>query len=47
MANGVSRNIQADIAKKGLKTEEELKAAMSPEATRAEKGTAGEEKTTE
>lgn len=33
------RNIQADIAAKGIKGEDALKSAMSPEAMRSEKGT--------
>lgn len=40
--SGVSRNVQADIAEKGIAGEEALKAAMSPEAMRAEKGTNNE-----
>lgn len=42
--NGVTRNIQAEIAEKGIKGEEALKAAMSPEAMRSETGTAEEER---
>lgn len=42
--NGVTRNVQADIAEKGVKGEEALKQAMSPEAMRSETGTAEEEK---
>lgn len=41
--SGVKRNILADIAKKGKKSEEELQEALSPESMRAEKGTCGEE----
>lgn len=36
--SGVNRNVQADIAEKGL-TGEAAMEAMSPEAMRAEKGT--------
>lgn len=42
--SGVMRNIVADIAEKGIKGEEALKAAMSPEAMRSETGTAAEDK---
>lgn len=39
--SGVLRIIQANIAKKGLKSEAQLKAAMSPAAMRAQKGSKG------
>lgn len=42
--SGVKRNILADIARDGKQSEEELQEALSPEAMRAEKGTAGEDK---
>lgn len=42
--SGVMRNVLADIQAEGVKGEEALKKAMSPEEIRSETGTAAEDR---